>query len=172
MAQSKLSHAEHSCGSIAHCVCNYFACVLGCKDTLVGLPPSCPVAEYGSQAAAQQRRRQRQTAAAEAWLSPPAFSKIKLGGVGPYSGYPLPWGGPFPNCLVSLCVAMIAITLLATQGHGFRCVSSFRQVSLAFGQPRVASPSRAQLPPASACVCLLPAPRLAVWVPAPASLSA
>ena len=104
--------------------------------------------------------------------SPPAFSKIKLGGVGPCSGYPVCGGPPLPNCLVSLCVAMIAITLLATQGHGFRCVSSLHQVSLAFGQPRVASPSRAQPPPASACVRSLRAPRLAVWVPAPASLSA
>ena len=168
--KNKLSHAEHSCGSIAQCACNYFACVCGCNQTR---PPSC------------RRRAHSPRTAQELPLSssvandkpppprvPPAFSKIKLGGVGPCSGYPVCGGPPLPNCLVSLCVAMIAITLLATQGHGFRCVSSLHQVSLAFGQPRVASPSRAQPPPASACVRSLRAPRLAVWVPAPASLSA
>ena len=168
--KNKLSHAEHSCGSIAQCACNYFACVCGCNQTR---PPSCRRRAH-SPRTAQELPLSRSVANDKPPQprAPPAFSKIKLGGVGPCSGYPLPWGGPFPHYLVSLCVAMIAITLLATQGHGFRCVSSFRQVSLAFGQPRVASPSRAQLPPASACVCLLPAPRLAVWVPAPASLSA
>ena len=140
------------------------------SDTPAELPPSCPLAEDGSRAAAQPQRRQRQAATAKG--STRFLEDQTRGGVGPCSGYPVCGGPPLPNCLVSLCVAMIAITLLATQGHGFRCVSSFRQVSLAFGQPRVASPSRAQLPPASACVRSLRAPRLAVWVPAPASLSA
>ena len=36
--KNKLSHAEHSCGSIAQCACNYFACVCGCNQTR---PPSC-----------------------------------------------------------------------------------------------------------------------------------
>ena len=133
-------------------------------------------------AAVAPNRRERLESCRSAAASPttsrhcqgfhPLSRRSNSAGWGRVRGTPSVGGGAFPNCLVSLCVAMIAITLLATQGHGFRCVSSLHQVSLAFGQPRVASPSRAQPPPASACVRSLRAPRLAVWVPAPASLSA
>jgi len=106
----------------------------------------CPLAEHGSRAASSAAPSPKTSSHCRGMAVHPLSRRSNSAGWGRVRGTPSVGGPPLPNCLVSLCVAMIAITLLATQGHGFRCVSSLHQVSLAFGQPRVASPSRAQPP--------------------------